>query len=157
RRERRLYVGGTAPLALNGPLAECRYQVYTPTSSGPTVVTLEQAQCSLVITPSLAEGGKVRLRFAPELQHHDRKHWAAPGAAAAGGMNGPKAVERYPELAWELTVSPTEFVAIGTFFERDENLGSQFFVGQSGKNRVQRLLLLKAGRTSGQPAGDATL
>jgi hypothetical protein len=157
RRERRLYAGKDAALTLNGPLPECRFQIFTPASTGPNVVTLEQANCSLVLIPTMADGGKVRVRFAPEVQHHDKKHWVPAGAVGAGWINGAKPVERYPELGWELTLSPSEYVVIGTLFERDETLGYQFFMGPAAKNRVQRLLLVKAGRVSGPPAGDITL
>jgi hypothetical protein len=149
-RQRRLYAGNAAAITLNGPLAQCRFVPHAPGEKSAEPVTLEQAQCVLNITPSLADGGKVRVQFAPEMQYHDKKHFQSPAVPAGGWLNAAqKPADRYPEFAWDVTVSPSEWLLVGTFYDRDESLGYQFFNEQPAGKRVQRLLLIRAGRVQG--------
>jgi hypothetical protein len=155
-RQRRLYSGNAAAITLNGPLAECRFVPHAPGEKSAEPVTFEQAQCVLNITPSLADGGKVRVQFTPEVQHHDKKHLQSPSAPAGGWLNGAqKPAERYPEFAWDVTVSPSEWLLVGTFYDREESLGYQFLTDQPSGKRVQRLLLIRAGRlTESNPSDE---
>jgi hypothetical protein len=167
-RQRRLYSGNAAAITLNGPLAQCRFMPHAPGEKSPEPITFEQAQCVLNITPSLADGGKVRVQFTPVVQHHDKKHFQSPAVSAGGWLNGAqKPAERYPEFAWDVTVSPSEWLLVGTFYDRDESLGYQFFNDQPAGKPVQRLLLIRAGRVQGadplegveleQPPGTSTV
>jgi hypothetical protein len=149
-RQRRLYSGNDAAITLNGPLAQCRFVPHAPGEKSAEPITFEQAQCVLNITPSLADGGKVRVQFTPEVQHHDKKHFQSPAVPAGGWLNAAqKPAERYPEFAWDVSVSPSEWLLVGTFYDREESLGYQFLTDVPSGKRVQRLLLIRAGRVQG--------
>jgi hypothetical protein len=61
--------------------------------------------------------------------------------------------ERYAALAFEVTLSESEYVAVGTRFGRDGTLGGECFLA-AGEKPVQRLLVIRARRGGASPAGE---
>lgn len=143
-RQRRLYVNNPAALTVNGPVQSAEYQVRPSLEGTPTTVKFEQAKFTLTFTPSHAAEG-ITLRCVPEVEYQDGKHFLPTGAAGAGWEAG-KPVEKYPSLAWEVTLSPRQFLVIGTDYDRGAWLGNQLFADTRGAAKVQRLLVVRTGR-----------
>jgi hypothetical protein len=135
-------------LQLNGPTPNAEFQLHYPNEDRTTSEKFEQMTCSLHITPSITESGKIKLEFIPEIQHYDKKYWLPPGAVGAGWLRD-KPSEKYPALGWEVSLAPTEYLLIGTWYNQSDTLGSEFFTSETGKQPVQRMLILRAGRTLG--------
>ena len=56
-------------------------------------------------------------------------------------------------MAFEVTISPQEYVLVGTRYDRPESFGHAAFTGPSGEKQVQRLLVIR-GRPQGEPPVD---
>jgi hypothetical protein len=132
--------GHARVIPLGGVRPTCQFRLAG--DGAPTIV--EQAQCAVQITPTVAADGGVTLTFVPLVRRSDRPVWAAPtdddlpGGSAAG--------DQFPALGWEVTVSARELVIVGTQFERLDTLGRALFVDPDGARPVQRLLVIQAVR-----------
>jgi hypothetical protein len=147
RRQRRLYVNNPAVLTLNGPVPQAEYQVRRSFDDQPATVKFEQAKFSISMTPSHASDGRITLRCVPEMEYQDKKSWLPTGAVGPGWLaNRPG--ERYDSMAWEVTLTPREFLVIGTHNERSNWLGNQIFGGQQESGKIQRLLIVRTGTLS---------
>jgi hypothetical protein len=118
RRQRRLYVNNPAVLTLNGPVPQVDYQVRRSLDESPATVKYEQAKFSITLTPSHASDGRITLRCVPEMEYQDTKSWLPTGAVGPGWLAS-RPAERYDSMAWEVTLTPREFLVIGSHNERD--------------------------------------
>jgi hypothetical protein len=150
-----LHAGNETTIPLGPPWPRC---VCALAQDGQTVaVDLPKAQCLLVVVPSLADDGRIRLRFTPHLKHGEVQTTFAPLRDADGVLRWDRqdrqAEEAYPWLSWTVTVAPNEYVVIGTNLDNGDTLGEQFFL--SGDDRpLQRLLVLRTARMPA-PSGPA--
>ncbi len=151
-RQRRLYANNPAVLPINGPVPVAEYQMLTVLNGAPTTVKQEQAQFGISITPVFASDGRITLKCCPEIEFHDKKSWLPTGAAGSAWGSG-KPAERPESLGWEVTLSPREFAIIGSHHERGNWLGNEVFTGMSGKDKVQRLLIVRAGKLTPAETG----
>jgi hypothetical protein len=139
------HAGKPTRLPLGPVLPVCRFAMHQEDRSIPVV--LEQAECALVVVPSLTAGGRIRLRITPEIQHgqatvapqpdRDRTLWM---------LQKQQPTETYAALSWEVTLAPNEYLLVGGYFDRPATLGQQYFlrIGESVAN--QRLLMIRASR-----------
>jgi hypothetical protein len=104
-----------------------------------------QAQCLLQVTPTLDSDGGVKLSFVPLVQHGSAAVWALP---PDGGLprQGQRPIQRYPAVAWDVTLSGTGYVVVGTHFDKAETLGYGCFINTDGSKPTQRLLAIRASR-----------
>jgi hypothetical protein len=146
------HAGQATTIKLGPILPVCRFQVHQEERE--TSVTLEHAQCTLSAVPSLTADGRTRLRFTPEIQHGtltvipqpsaDRTIWTLPTKPP---------IEAYPDLSWEVTLEPNEYVVVGGIGNRPDTLGYQCFVRAEESDPGQRLLVI---RTAGAvPANES--
>jgi hypothetical protein len=146
------------PLSLGPPLAECRFQLRQ--DGAPQAVVLEQACCQLEVVPSLAGNGRTCLRFTPQVQHGKAAGLPRPSADRSHFEVQQAPVEAYGPLAWEVSLAPNEYVVIGGRLDRPETLGCRFFVRPEESPPVQRLLVIRTGRSrpgltpDDEPAGE---
>lgn len=143
-RQRRLYVNNQAALTINGPIGEAEFDLRTSSEAQPTSLKFEQAKFSINFTPTHASDGRITLRCVPEVEHQQKKNWL-PNGGSIGWMNG-ASVESYDSLAWSVTLSPRDFLVIGAQRDSRAGLGRHAFCGERGKEKVQRLLVIRAGR-----------
>ena|SRR2546422_35502 len=111
-------------------------------------VALDNVLYQLEITPSLTSDGRIRLRFTPRVEYGevsrsvyvlpDRSDWA---------MRIEKPSKSYPNLAWEVTVAPNEFLVIGGNYDLPQSLGYQALVQEEAPTPVQRLLVIRTSRS----------
>jgi len=144
-RRLQLHAGGTTTLVLGPDLADCVFQLQPDNDTKP--VTLHQAQCTLAVVPSLTSDGRTRLRFTPQVLHGDNAVVFRSAADRSGWvLQEQRPRENYEGLAWEVTLTPNEFLVIGGRFDEPQTLGNQCFVRQGEKTPVQRLLAIRTGR-----------
>ncbi len=114
-------------------------------------VDLDRASCLIQVTPLLTEEGRTILRFTPAIKHGEALRTTRPAVDPSGTrfweMKVEQPTETYSDLSWELAVGPNENVLIGTVAERGDTLGQRSFVFTEGMKPVQRLLVLRVGRS----------
>jgi hypothetical protein len=106
----------------------------------------------LEVVPTLAEEGKVQLRFTPRVRQGKPALALRPVQDPAGPLRweweSQQPEEVYPWLAWEVTVTPNEYVVVGTWLDRVDSLGQRCFLARSadGLAPLQRLLVIRTAR-----------
>src|SRR5262249_31110402 len=119
-------------------------------------VELANALCQFEIVPSLADGGRVTLRFTPLVKHGAEQREPKAVRDSSGErrwtMLAEQPTETYENLSWEITVAPDEYVVVGTRLDQDDTLGRCFFLDTESRRPKQRLLVIRTGRA----APDAT-
>jgi hypothetical protein len=142
-----LHAGHETTLACGPPWPHCHCRVLR--DDRPTLVDVDKAQCQLVVLPSLADEGHIRLCLTPHLKHGDVNPAFVPIHDADGqvewGQQEHQADEDYSWLSWTMTVVANEYVLVGARLDKGDTLGEQFFLTrEDGHPIVQRLLVLRA-------------
>jgi hypothetical protein len=142
-----VHAGRDAELPLGPAHAVCRFEV--PQGGETASVILEQATSSLNVVPSLSADGQVRLHFTPQMRYGDTV-LAAHAAEDNSGirLQAERPRKSYPGLGWEVALSPNQYLIIGGRVDRPESLGCQCFLRRDESVPVQRLLVIRASRTS---------
>jgi hypothetical protein len=153
-RKQTLAAGHSTAMPLGPPLPQCSFQLKTV--DGGIDVLLDQGQCVLKIDTSLASNGRTKLKFTPEVLYGTRMpDYQVDPTAGRLQLEFKRPSKVYPELSWEVTLGPNQFLVIGSHFDinGDENtpqtLGSQFFIQDNGRTFVQRMLVLRTARGGG--------
>jgi hypothetical protein len=151
---RRLLVraGRSVPLYLGPRVPALRYD---PVRDGEPLpeVRVEQAQSQLAVLPTLAPDGKARLRFTPKVEYGEQLLTFHPAKDDSGWMMEPERPHHsYPELSWEVTLAPNQYLVIGTRFEQRRSLGFASLVQLEESNPVQRLLVIRTFCPGAAPA-----
>lgn len=144
-RQRRLYVNNPAVITLSGPNALAEYQVRPTLEGTETTAHFENAKFAMNFVPVHGTDGRTKLKCVPEVEFTDKKHWTPTGATGEGWANN-KPLERYQGLAFEVNLSPREFLVIGADFNRGNWLGNRMFNDTTAGEKVQRLLVIRTGR-----------
>jgi hypothetical protein len=140
-----LQAGKEATVTLSDTLPQCRFQLQQ--NGQACEVVLDQAQCCLVVVPTLTGDGRTRLQFTPKIQYGESSPDFHPAEDRSGWlMEVRKPSKWYPALSWEVTLAPKEYVVVGGCFEQQESLGYRCFVQDEGPAPVQRLLVLRTNR-----------
>jgi hypothetical protein len=151
-----LPAGQKTVVSLGQPQPACNFRLHT--EAGATDVTLNQGQATLVIEPSLTDDGRTRLKFTPQVLYGA----VLPDYQVAADRSGmvlefKRASKTYSSLSWEVALAPNQYLVVGTHFDDDvadsltQTLGCQFFLENTNKGCVQRLLVIRTTR------GDAGL
>jgi hypothetical protein len=141
---------GNATAVRLGPAeGTCRFEVRSGAEAA--AVELADAQCLLEVVPTLTDDGRTLLHFTPHVRHgqprmvpratQDPSGWRRWECSAS------QPEETYAVLSWELTVAPNEYVVVGTLLGKPDTLGQRCFAGGEGAEGVQRLLVLRTGRS----------
>jgi hypothetical protein len=150
-RRLQLHADNATPLIV-GPRADtCRFALHRDGQA--TQVVLEQAECVLSVTPSLAEDGRIRLHFTPQIRHGEESVRPGPSADHSNWvMQQQHPTETYDALGWDVTVAPGEYVVVGARGDKPATLGHASFVRAGEAVPVQRLLVIRTTRTEKGPA-----
>lgn len=145
-RQLRLHTGDAKELMLGPAQPSLRFRVVQDGHADD--VAVEQAQAMLVVVPGLAPDGSVRLHFTPQVQYGETRMTPCPAADHSGiTLQCQRASSRYPALGFEVTLAPNEYVVIGGRADRPGSLGCQAFLRSDETPAVQRLLVIRTGRT----------
>ncbi len=153
-RHRELHAAKPVPLDLGPARPVCEFQVQR--DGEPTTIRLEQAQCTLEVTPTLTADGRVKLTFVPQVVHGEATLMPRPAPDGSGWMlPQTRPTERYATMAWEVNVPPNDYVVIGTRYGQEQTLGHQCFVTADNAAAVQRLLVIRTSRAA--PVSDESV
>jgi hypothetical protein len=143
----RMVAAGTPVLiSLGPPLAQCRFQIRQDDQHLP--VSAAQAQCNFVVVPSLTADGRTRLHFTPQLQYGESAPRFQPAPDRSGFvMSVEKEQKLFPDLSWEVTLAPNEYVLVGAQRDPPDSFGAQCFIDGKGEKAVQRLLVIRTTRS----------
>lgn len=142
-----VHAGEAKQLTLGAPAAHCHFRIQR--DGDPQMVAFDQVQYTLEVLPTLTADGRTRLSFVPLVQHGDAAQTIRPAADRSGLMlQSERPTERYPNLGWEVTVSPNEYVVIGGRYDQPEGLGHQCFIRPDEQAPVQRVLVIRTGRAA---------
>jgi hypothetical protein len=145
--------GDSKVIPVNGPILKAEFGVEKEIGTGRTAFDLSAAECGIAVTPSAADGGRVKLVFEPRIQHGAKQGWLRPTAdGTAFAWRDAKPVEAFPKLGWEITLGPKDYALVGPTELPLEKLGGAFFVNP-GAGRM-RVLVVRAWR--GPEPSDAT-
>jgi hypothetical protein len=152
-----VHVGEPVPVPLGPACKDCRYRLHQDDTS--TAVAFDNARCFMILRPTLTEDGKVRLQFTPQVRHGKTELHFAPQQEPSGAMHWQRQEEQreedYEHLAWEMIAGPGEFVVIGMRSDRMGTLGQACFLPATEDGpRMQRLLVVRAGRPASSPLLD---
>ena len=127
----------------------CRFEVKQGAEAA--AVGLGDGQCLLEVIPTLTDDGRALLRFTPHVRHGPAllvpRATQDPSGWRRWECSARQAEETYAVLSWELTVAPNEYVVVGTLPGKADTLGQRCFAGGEGAEGVQRLLVLRTGRS----------
>ncbi|HKA07095.1 MAG TPA: hypothetical protein VKD71_07540 [Gemmataceae bacterium] len=133
-----------APLMLSDPLARAEFSI--PTSDGhSTRFARDLVALGFDITIRDAADGKVQVRFVPRARYRDRARLLPTDPA-----DREQATETFPSAAFEITFSPAEYLVIGTDSYWEGTFGHMALTAEHDERPVQRLLVLRAGRSKSQ-------
>lgn len=105
---------------------------------------LASGQFGFLVTPHRIGDGRVRLTFLPQVQHGGRTLRIQPIDGDGWSLAGAKTLEKFSTLSFEVTLSPQDYLVIGTRYDRANTIGHAMFVGPAGDRIVQRLLVIRA-------------
>jgi hypothetical protein len=142
--------GKSAAVTLGPTVPQSHFKV--DQDGEPTDVSLDQAQFSLVVLPTLTPDGRTCLRFTPQVHYGEQ----LPDFQVAPDKSGyvmeiKRPCKTYSSLGWEVTVAPNQYLVVGTRLEQPHKLGSQCFVEADGTAPVQRLLVIRTNRSLPEP------
>jgi hypothetical protein len=145
------HAGNASPLTFGASLPVCQFDLREDDKV--TAVRLPQADCILRVTPTFSDGGRTRLQVVPEVLHGDTALLPRPAADRSGWeLHQHRAAETYTVSAWDVTLTPGQYLVVGARFDRPDTLGQRTFI-HTEPNPVQYLLVLRASRL--QPPGIA--
>lgn len=135
-----------APMLVSGVMPHAAFPMPAG-ENGTTRFVRDDVALGFEVTVRDAPDGKVLVKLAPHARFRDPGHLLP---TEEGERN--VGTEDFPAAGFEVAMSPTEFLIIGTDSYRDGTFGHAAFTGSNDDRQVQRLLVLRAGRTKGDRA-----
>ena len=130
----------TLPIPL-GPILP-RTAFFVTQDKTPAEITLSDARYCLDVSARFVGDG-TRLTFTPRVEHGgprlpfeasaDRRHWE---------MCTERACHKYPELSWEVTLGPNQYLFVGARPDRERSIGQNAFTESDLPQPTQRLLVI---------------
>jgi hypothetical protein len=141
--------GAAKELTLGPPAGTCRFSLHQDGHEESSDLSLDHAEFSLMVTPTLAKEGQITLRFTPQVRHGDVQNRATPTADHTSLMwQAQRTLRTFSEVSWEVTVPSSEYVVIGARGDKPGTLGAACFIRRDEARPVQRLLVIRSARTA---------
>jgi hypothetical protein len=140
-----------APLLVSGALPRAEFTL--PTADGrSTKFIREQAALGFEFTIRDAPDGKVQVKLVPHAKFRDAGQ-LIPGASGEREQG----TESFPAASFEVVLSASEYLVIGTDSYRGGTFGHSALIGPKDERQIQRLLVLWATRSTPEPDGQHPL
>lgn len=118
-------------------------------------LSLQDARCGVLVRPTWAGDGKIRVWCEPQIQHGERVDRYHPTEDGTGlTVTGEVPTESFPGLGFEVVLGPNDHLVIGSPAAAAGTLGEAAFTAEAGGQTRQRVLLLRAGWRGPPPAGN---
>jgi hypothetical protein len=136
-----LHLGPTQP--------QCQFEIRD--AGAAREISLEKAQCTVLVKPTLTRDGRTKLQFVPHVEHGDMQMQPRPRKDAAGidrwEQQAERPAETFGNLAWEVVLAPNEYVLVGGRYDRPGTLGQAGFICRDPQAPAQRLLAIRTSRS----------
>jgi hypothetical protein len=140
------HAGMPTRIVLGTPLPACRFQLHR--DDGTVEVSLKDAECAVIVVPTLTPDGRTRLHFTPEVQHGQAALWPQPTPDRSGWMfQKQRPTESYADLGWDVTLAPNEYVLVGARSDRPGTLAHECLIRADAAGARQRLLVIRTTRS----------
>ncbi|MEO2089190.1 MAG: hypothetical protein ABGY75_06800 [Gemmataceae bacterium] len=137
---------------VNGPIESVTVLVRAEPTSTPQPKQFERVECGVMVTSTPTADGRVRLRCEPRMQHGSRRPYFQP-TADGFDREDRRPTEEFPALAWEVMLSASDVLVVGSTAEPDDDaLGAAFFLARTPDRWRQRVFTLQATSTAPTPA-----
>ena len=134
--------GTTKIIPLNTPHERLSIDLVRQMTDQPAELSLTSAECAYTITILDEPDGKVLVRAAPQIQHgQKRRWWNANEQGTDMQVEDKRPTEEFPNMAWTLTLGPTDVLVLGPTEQPTQTLGEACFFTPDG--RFQRVLVLQ--------------
>jgi hypothetical protein len=155
-----VHAGEPVPVSLGPVCKDCRFKLHHEDTAAE--VHFDNARCFVLLKPTLTDDGKVRLQFTPQVRHGKPEVRFTPHQEASGAMHWERQQEQreeaYEHLAWEVTAGSGEFIVVGMRSDGMGTLGQACFLPATEDGpRMQRLLVVRAGRPARSPLEDLAI
>jgi hypothetical protein len=148
-RSNQVRAGVPCTIELGPPLADCRCQLRE--NGRTTPVHAANAQLGLEVTPSITGEGRICLRFNPRLGFGGASvDHGGPAGAPLWLLLTQRSARTFPQVGWDVTLEPNEYVVIGGILDQPPSLGHCCFVRADEANTVQRLLVIRTSRVQSE-------
>jgi hypothetical protein len=138
-----------------GPHAKCEFRVLTDLAGQRTPVALTNVNAGLLVRPEAAKENRVRIVCEPRIQHGQRREWLRPTADGTDWVKVEEIpLERYPALAFDVTLGRNEYLVVGCFAEQPKTLGAALFGVEANGQPRQRVLVVRARQVNPGAASD---
>ena len=138
-----------APLLVSGVVPHAAFPM--PSGEDRTIkFARDDVALGFEVTVRDGPDGKVLVKLVPHAKFRDPGHLPLDGGERDVGT------DHFPAAGFEVPLAPTEFLVLGTEFYREGTFGHAALIGTADDRPVQRLLVLRAGQTRGEPAEPAT-
>ncbi|MDA0658361.1 MAG: hypothetical protein O3C60_05915 [Planctomycetota bacterium] len=135
------------PFEIASPENHEQLQYLRLTANGSLVgETLAQAQCLLIAKPFPRNDSDLDLTIEPVVSHGQPRQRFVPGDGASIRTENSADKRHFPELRWEIRLSPGESLLM-TCTEDTKGLGRAFFTDETSGQRRQRLVLIRLAQT----------
>jgi len=106
-----------------------------------------KAVCGLMLRFELAEDGEMVVKCEPCVRHGVEQRMVKPASDLSDWtMRSGRPEERYPGLAWEFSLSATEYGIVGGLLDRPQSLGYSSMTGDKDGESYQYLLVIRTVR-----------
>lgn len=139
-----------APLLVNATLPHAEFSM--PGANGSRIpFAHDGVVLGFEITVRDGADGKSLVKLVPRARYRDPSQILTADAAERG-----LATETFPAAGFEIALSPSEYLVIGTDNYWEGTFGHAAFTGEKEERLVQRLLVLRASRTKASRATTAS-
>jgi hypothetical protein len=137
--------GKTTTIYLSQEMPQSTYEIVEGGLRTP--VTLDQARYCLDVTAQFTSDGRTKLKFVPKVENGEMvlPFEAAP-ERSTWELRVEKASKKYPDLSWEVTLAPNQYLLMGARLDRKKTLGCSAFT-QAPEPNVQRMLVIRSCRS----------
>lgn len=134
--------GKSVPIYLGAVLPQSSYEFVQ--GKARTAVSLDQARYGLSVKAKFTSDGRTTLTFTPKVEHGaPTLPFEAIPERSGWQMKIERAFKQYPELTWDVTLGPNQYLIVGARLERERTFGQTAFTEFIGDTGVQRLLVIR--------------
>jgi len=156
-RRRMVQSGNTVQQVVSEELPEVSYELKLGKQT--ETIDLQKVRFLFDVTASLTKDGKTRLKFLPKAENGEAQlPFEANPEQSAWTLKVERAARVYPDLAFEVDLTPNSYLIIGADLERTTSMAHRAFVDDVEGRETQRVLILRtARRMNNAVSSDPTL
>ncbi len=154
-RRRQVRAGQSTTLPLGPIRTKCHLKSLPGISESANSNEFVNTTFGLLLTPTMASDGKVRLSILPQVQFGDPKVVVKPTEDGSGWSRQEQVrTEHLDALKSEVVLTAEDYLLIGGWFGRQETFGQEAFIRVDEPRPVQRLLVVRVGAQLTEPLMD---